>query len=46
MGKTSALFAFVPSFLLNTVAGSIVAVLVICALSRTGALKSLRLSLR
>ena len=46
MGKTSALFAFVPSFLLNTVAGSIVAVLVICALERTSVLKTLRVSLR
>lgn len=46
MGKTSALFAFVPSFVINTVAGSIVAVLVICALERTNVLKSLRTSLR
>lgn len=46
MGKTSALFAFVPSFLLNTVAGSIIAVLVICALERTSVLKTLRVSLR
>ena len=42
MGKTSALFAFVPSFMINTVAGSIVAVLVLCALERTHILRTLR----
>ena len=46
MGKTAALFAFVPSFLINTVAGSTVAVLVICALERTHVLSTLRTSLR
>ena len=46
MGKTAALFAFVPSFLINTVAGSTVAVLVICALERTRVLSTLRTGLR
>ena len=45
MGKTSALFAFVPSFMINTVAGSIVAVLVLCALERTHILRTLRAGL-
>ena len=45
MGKTSALFAFVPSFLINTVAGSIVAALVLCALERTNVLRTLRAGL-
>ena len=45
MGKTSALFAFVPSFMINTVAGSIVAVLVLCALERTHLLRPLRAGL-
>lgn len=45
MGKTSALFAFVPSFMINTVAGSIVAVLVLCALERTHVLRTLRAGL-
>lgn len=46
MGRTVALFAFVPSFLINTVAGSTVAVLVICALERTHVLSNLRTGLR
>ena len=46
MGKTAALFGFVPAFLINTVAGSAVAVLVVCALNRTDVLKNLRAGLR
>ena len=46
MGKTAALFAFVPAFMINTVVGSIVAVLVICALERTHVLRDLHAGLR
>ena len=46
MGKTAALFGFVPAFLINTVAVSAVAVLVVCALNRTDVLKNLRAGLR
>lgn len=46
MGKSAALFAFVPAFLINTVAGSTVAVLVICALARTNVFSELRAGLR
>ena len=46
MGKSAALFAFVPAFLINTVAGSTVAVLVVCALARIDILNNLRASLR
>lgn len=46
MGKTAALFGFVPAFLINTVAGASIAVLVVCALNRTEVLKNLRTGLR
>lgn len=46
MGKSAALFAFVPAFMINTVAGSIVAVLVVGALERTHVLRDLRAGLR
>lgn len=46
MGKSAALFAFVPAFMINTVAGSIVAVLVVAALERTHVLRDLRAGLR
>lgn len=42
MGRTAALFAFVPSFMINTIAGSIIAVLVVKALDRTSVLRDLR----
>lgn len=45
MGKTAALFGFVPAFMINTVAGSTVAVLVVCALNRTDVLKNLHAGL-
>lgn len=46
MGKSAALFGFVPTFLINTVAGSVIAVLVICVLARTSILNDLRISRR
>lgn len=46
MGKPAALFGFVPAFLINTVAGASVAILVIGALNRTDVLKNLRAGLR
>ena len=46
MGRTAALFAFVPSFLINTIAGSVVAVLVVTALNRTSVFRDLRTALR
>lgn len=46
MGKPAALFGFVPAFLINTVAGATIAMLVIGALNRTDVLKNLRAGLR
>ncbi len=46
MGKPAALFAFVPAFLINTIAGATIAVLVVCALARTSVLEELRTGLK
>ena len=46
LGRTATLFAFVPSFLINTIAGSIVAALVVTALDRTSVFRDLRAAMR
>ena len=41
MGKEAALFAYVVPFLVSSVGGALIAVLILAALSKTGVLKTL-----